>query len=68
MQEKIEHGVIEEALPRGLYRVRCDNGKQITASISTRARQVTVQIIPGDRVSIELSPFDPGRGRITGKH
>ena len=60
-------GIIEETLPRGLYRVRTDEGRQITAGISTTARQFTIKLIPGDRVTLTVSPFDPTRGRITGK-
>ena len=58
-------GVIESAEPRGLFRVRTDDGKMITASISTQARRVTVKFLPGDRVALSISPLDPSRGRIT---
>jgi translation initiation factor IF-1 len=57
-------GVIEAVLPRALYRVRLDDGVEITASLSSKARQVTVKLIPGDGVVVELSPYDPTRGRI----
>lgn len=57
-------GIIEEALPRGLYAVRCDDGRRVVATLSTEARRVTVKVLPGDRVSIEISAFDPSRGRI----
>jgi translation initiation factor IF-1 len=57
-------GTIEAVLPRALYRVRLDDGARITASVSTKARQVTVKLLPGDAVKVELSPFDPTRGRI----
>ncbi|MFW5875956.1 MAG: translation initiation factor IF-1 [Myxococcota bacterium] len=60
-------GVIEETLPRGLYRVRCQDGRRVTATLSTRARQVTVAVLPGDRVKLQISPYDPSRGRITEK-
>ncbi len=60
-------GVIEAALPRGLYRVRTDGGEAVTASVAAMARKVTVKFLPGDRVAVELSPFDPTRGRITEK-
>jgi len=58
-------GVIESAEPRGLFRVRTDEGQMVTASISTQARRVTVKFLPGDRVTVEISPIDPSRGRIT---
>jgi translation initiation factor IF-1 len=58
------HGVVEEALPKDLFRVRLDNGAHVTASLGGLTRQTTVRIIPGDRVLIEVSPLDPSRGRI----
>jgi translation initiation factor IF-1 len=61
-------GVVESALPRGLFRVETDDGKVVTATLSTAARRVTVKILPGDRVTVELSPIDPSRGRITKRH
>jgi translation initiation factor IF-1 len=57
-------GVVEEALPQGMYRIRLDDGEKITASIGGKARQTTVRVIPGDRVVIEISPLDPTRGKI----
>ncbi|MDH3728936.1 MAG: translation initiation factor IF-1 [Myxococcales bacterium] len=57
-------GVIEAVLPRALYRVRLDDGVEITASLASKARQVTVRLMPGDDVLVELSPYDPTRGRI----
>jgi translation initiation factor IF-1 len=57
-------GIVEQALPKGLYRVRCDDGQIITASLGGVTRNVTLKVIPGDRVAIEVSPFDPTRGRI----
>jgi translation initiation factor IF-1 len=48
-----------------MYRVRCDDGRRVTATLSTEARRVTVQVLPGDRVALSLSPYDPSRGRIT---
>ena len=57
-------GIIDEALPRGLYMVRLDDGRKVRATLSTRAKRVTVKVLPGDRVVIELSAFDPSRGRI----
>jgi len=44
--------------------VRCDDGQAVTASLGGVARQVTVKIIPGDRVLLEISALDPTRGRI----
>ena len=58
-------GVIEATLPKALFRVRLDQeGQRITASLSAQAKRVTIKLLSGDRVSIELSPYDPTRGRI----
>jgi translation initiation factor IF-1 len=57
-------GTVEKALPKGLLRVRCDDGRTVIASLGGVARQVTVKIIPGDRVVLEISALDPSRGRI----
>ena len=62
-----EPGVVEAVLPKGLYKVRLDNGTTVTASLGGVAKQVTVKVIHGDRVLIELSPYDPNRGRITAR-
>lgn len=61
---KVADGIIEAALPKALFRVRLDFGRTVTASISLKAKNTTVKFIPGDRVSVELSPYDPTRGRI----
>jgi translation initiation factor IF-1 len=57
-------GVIEEKLPRNLYRVRLDDGRAVTAAMSTQAKRVLVQLLSGDPVTVVLSPYDPTRGRI----
>ena len=56
--------VVEEALPQGLYRVRCDDGHVVLASMASVTKQVMVRVLPGDRVMIEVSPLDPSRGRL----
>ena len=63
-EAKTAQGTIEEVLPRALYRVRLDGGQEVTASVSNKARQVTVKLLPGDGVTAEISPYDPTRGRI----
>ena len=60
-------GVIESALPQGLYRVKCEDGEIRTVSLTGIPKQTTVRIIPGDKVLIEVSPLDPTRGRIKGR-
>ncbi|CAG0953188.1 Translation initiation factor IF-1 [Anaerolineae bacterium] len=64
LEGSVLEGKVEEALPRGLFAVRCDDGRRVVATLSTAARRVIVKIIPGDRVLVELSAFDPSRGRI----
>lgn len=61
-------GVIEAAVPHALYRVRTDHGGTVLASVAAEARRVTVRFFPGDRVTVRLSPYDPGRGRIVRRH
>ena len=63
-EARTTRGTIETVLPRALYRVRLDDGEEITASVSTKARQVTVKLLPGDAVMVEISRYDPTRGRI----
>jgi len=63
-EARTARGTIEEVLPKALYRVRLDDGEKVTASLSNRARQVTVKLLPGDGVTVEISPYDPTRGRI----
>jgi translation initiation factor IF-1 len=60
-------GVVEELRPQGLYLVRCDSGLALLATWSPGGRRAAVKLIPGDRVSIEISPRDPTRGRIQGR-
>jgi translation initiation factor IF-1 len=60
-------GVVGERLPSGLYRVRLDEGAMVTAHIADRMDRNFVRILVGDRVRLELSPLDVGRGRIVQK-
>jgi translation initiation factor IF-1 len=61
-------GVVDEALPNAMFRVLADNGLSVLATISGRMRQYYIKILPGDRVTVEVSPYDPSRGRITYRH
>jgi translation initiation factor IF-1 len=61
-------GVVDEALPNAMFRVTADNGLSILATISGRMRRHYIRILPGDRVTVEVSPYDPSRGRITYRH
>lgn len=61
----VTQGSIEEALPNAMFRVRISENHQIVAVISGRLRKNRIQILVGDNVRIELSPYDLTRGRIT---
>lgn len=58
-------GVIEEVLPNAMFRIKLDQGNIVLGHISGRMRQNKIQILAGDRVSVEMSPYDLSRGRIT---
>ena len=60
-------GTVSEQLPSALYRVRLDGGGTVTAHIGGRIDRNFVRVLVGDRVRVELSPVDPGRGRIVAK-
>ncbi len=65
-QEPIQQeGVILEALPNARFRVRLDNGHEILAHVSGKMRMFYIKILPGDRVQVEMSPYDLSKGRIT---
>jgi translation initiation factor IF-1 len=65
-EEKIEaEGEVVEALPSTTFRVELDSGHEILATISGKMRKNYIRILPGDRVKVELSPYDLARGRIT---
>jgi len=65
-EEAIEvEGVVVEALPNAMFRVELDNGHRVLAHISGKMRKHFIRILEGDRVSVELSPYDLTRGRIT---
>lgn len=58
-------GIVEEALPSTTFKVKLDNGHSILAHISGRMRVNYIRLIPGDRVLVEMSPYDLTKGRIT---
>jgi translation initiation factor IF-1 len=58
-------GEIEEALSNAMFRVRLENSHVIVATISGKMRMNYIRILPGDKVSVEMSPYDLTRGRIT---
>ncbi len=57
-------GVVRETLPNAVFRVELDNGHQVTAHISGKMRKNFIRILAGDRVTLELSPYDLEKGRI----
>ena len=61
-------GIIREALPNAMYAVEMDDGRKILGHVATSLQTRTVRILPGDRVTVEVSPYDPLRGRITQRH
>ncbi|MBO6537734.1 MAG: translation initiation factor IF-1 [Balneolaceae bacterium] len=65
-QEPIKQdGEILEALPNAQFRVQLDNGHEILAHVSGKMRMYYIKILPGDRVAVEMSPYDLTKGRIT---
>lgn len=61
-------GKVIEPLPNAMFRVELDNGHQVLAHISGKMRMHFIKILPGDKVTVELSPYDLSRGRITYRH
>lgn len=65
-EEAIEvEGTVVEPLPNAMFRVELENGHKVLAHISGKMRMHYIRILPGDRVTVELSPYDLNRGRIT---
>jgi len=65
-EDKIRaEGVVVEALPGTQFRVRLDNGHEVLAYLSGKMRKHYIRILLGDRVALEMSPYDMARGRIT---
>ncbi|MDH5256139.1 MAG: translation initiation factor IF-1 [Gammaproteobacteria bacterium] len=58
-------GVVAETLPNTTFRVKLDNGHVVTAHISGKMRKNYIRILTGDRVTVELTPYDLSKGRIT---
>jgi translation initiation factor IF-1 len=65
-EDSIEvQGTVLETLPNAMFRVKMENGHKILAHISGKMRMHFIKILPGDKVTVELSPYDLTRGRIT---
>jgi translation initiation factor IF-1 len=58
-------GIVLESLPNAMFRVELQNGHKVLAHISGKMRMHYIKILPGDSVTVELSPYDLSRGRIT---
>jgi translation initiation factor IF-1 len=65
-EEAIEvEGTVVEPLPNAMFRVELENGHKVLAHVSGKIRMNFIRILPGDKVKVELSPYDLSRGRIT---
>ncbi|HAA0173556.1 TPA_asm: translation initiation factor IF-1 [Listeria monocytogenes] len=58
-------GVVQETLPNAIFNVELENGHKVLATVSGKIRMHYIRILPGDKVTVELSPYDLTRGRIT---
>ncbi len=68
-EELIEmHGKVDEVLPDSRFRVTLENGHQLVAYTGGKMKKHHIRILAGDKVSLELSPYDLGKGRITFRH
>ncbi len=68
-EEKIEvEGTVVEALPNTQFKVELDNGHRVLAYLSGKMRKFYIRILLGDRVKVEMSPYDMNRGRIIYRH
>ena len=68
-QSAIEQdGIVKESLGNAMFRVELENGHVVTAHISGKMRMHYIKILPGDKVQIEMSPYDLSKGRITYRH
>ena len=65
-QDVIElEGTVLDTLPNAMFKVELENGHEILAHVSGKIRMNYIRILPGDKVSVEMSPYDLSRGRIT---
>jgi len=68
-EDKIQlEGEVLDALPNAMFKVRLENDHEIIAHISGKMRKHYIRILPGDRVTVDISPYDLSRGRITYRH
>jgi translation initiation factor IF-1 len=68
-EDKVEfEGEVVEALPNAMFRVQLDNGHEVLGYVAGKMRRYRIRILPGDRVRVEVSPYDLNRGRIVYRH
>jgi translation initiation factor IF-1 len=68
-QESIElEGTVTDVLPSAMFRVNLENGHKLLATTAGKMRKFRIRILAGDRVTVEVSPYDLSRGRITFRH
>ena len=68
-QEAIQmEGTVTDVLPNAMFRVDLENGHRLLATTAGKMRRFRIRILAGDRVTVEMSPYDLGRGRITFRH
>jgi translation initiation factor IF-1 len=68
-QESIEvEGAVTDVLPNATFRVKLENGHDVLATIAGKMRRFRIRVLAGDRVRLEVSPYDLSRGRITFRH
>ncbi len=61
-------GIVVDTLPNAQFKVKLENGHEVIAHVSGKIRMHYIRILPGDRVTLEISPYDLTRGRITFRH
>ena len=61
-------GTVEKALPNAMFRVKLDGGHEVLAHVSGKMRMHYIKLLPGDRVAVELSPYDLTKGRIISRY
>lgn len=68
-EEALElEGVISDVLPSTMFRVKLENEQHVTATLSGKMRRFRIRVLAGDRVTVEVSPYDLTKGRITFRH
>ena len=68
-EEKIQvEGEVTDSMPNAMFKVRLENGHDIIATLSGKMRVHYIRILPGDRVTVDISPYDLTRGRIVYRH